>query len=120
MSEELEPIENEETEEPTEPETETEVNQLLVDVKQCLRISNTSFDTEIQDLIDAAKADLVLSGVLESKIVDTDLLIKRAIIIYVKANFGFENPDYDKLERAYNSLKNHLTLSQEYIVGDAE
>jgi len=119
MSEELEPIENEETEEPTEPETE--VNQLLIDVKQCLRISNTSFDTEIQDLIEAAKADLILSGVLSTKANDeADSLIKRAIIIYCKLNFGFENPDSDKLERAYNSLKNHLTLSQEYTVESDE
>lgn len=113
MADEIEPIENVE---------EPEVNQLLVDIKQCLRVSSTSFDTEIQDLIEAAKADLILSGVLETKANnETDSLIKRAITIYVKLNFGYENSDYEKLERAYNSLKNHLTLSIEYTVaGDDE
>lgn len=95
---------------------------LIDDIKQCLRISstNTSFDTEIQDLIDACKQDLWLSGILQEKIIDTDPLIKRAITVYVKANYGFENPDYDKLMVAYNSLRNHLCMSMEYIVaGDA-
>lgn len=115
--EELEPIENEETEEPTEPETE--VNQLLTDVKQCLRIYSDDEDAEIelQDLIDAAKADLQLSGVLASKIIETDPLIKRAITLYCKAEYG-----YDEMGKhfalSYKSLKNHLTLSAEYTVGD--
>lgn len=116
MAEELEPIETED--EPT--ETEPEINQLLVDIKQCLRISSASYDTEILDLIEAAKADMKLSGVLAEKINESDSLIKRAITIYVKANFGFENPDYEKLIQAYNSLKNHLTLSQEYTVESNE
>lgn len=87
---------------------------LIDDIKISLRISSTVYNTEIQNLIDAAKADLQLSGVLASKIIDTDALIKRAITIYVKANFGYMNEDYEKLQIAYNALKNHLTLSTEY------
>jgi len=88
---------------------------LLDDIKLTLRISNTAFDSEISDLISAAQSDLKLSGVLESKVNDdTDPLIKRAIIIYVKANFGWNNPDAEKLQHSYNMLKIHLALSQEY------
>ena len=89
---------------------------LLGDIKTTLRISSTAYDTEISDLIDAAKADLQLSGVLATKIVDTDPLIKRVITIYCKANFGLENPDYERLLQAYGSLKIHLCLSTEYTV----
>ena len=88
---------------------------LLDDIKLTLRISNTAFDSEISDLISAAQSDLKLSGVLESKVNDdTDPLIKRAIIIYVKANFGWNNPDAERLQHSYNMLKIHLALSQEY------
>ena len=80
-------------------------------------ISNTAFDGEITDLISAARSDLKLSGVLESKVNDdTDALIKRAIVVYCKANFGWNNPDAEKLQQSYDMLKMHLSLSQEYTV----
>jgi len=88
---------------------------LLDDIKLTLRISNTAFDSEITDLISAARSDLKLSGVLESKVNDdTDALIKRAIVVYCKANFGWNNPDAEKLQQSYDMLKMHLSLSQEY------
>ena len=91
---------------------------LIDDARQSLRIKTIMLDTEIQDLIDAAKSDLILSGVLQSKINDesNDPLIKRAIILYCKANFGLDNSEGDKYQSAYNSLKTHLTLSIEYTV----
>ena len=91
---------------------------MLDDVKKVMRISDstTAFDDEISDLIAAAQADLQLSGMAAEKVIDdTDPLIKRAIVVYVKWQFGFDNPDADRLERAYNLLKGHLTLSQDYI-----
>jgi len=89
---------------------------LLDDIKQTLRITTTLLDAEIEDLIDSAKADLILSGVLENKLLDSDMLIKRAIILYCKANFGLDNKDSEKYMTSYISLKTHLTLSQEYTV----
>lgn len=88
---------------------------MLDEVKVALRISSAAFDSEIQDLINAARQELILAGVLPSKASDdTDPLIKRAIVTYCKANFGFANPDADRLQRAYDSLKCHLSLSVEY------
>jgi uncharacterized phage protein (predicted DNA packaging) len=88
---------------------------MLDDVKTALRISNAAFDSEITDLISAARSDLILSGILANKANDdTDPLIKRAIIVYVKANFGWNNPDAERLQQSYNMLKIHLALSQEY------
>lgn len=88
---------------------------MLADVKDALRESGTASDIEIQDLIDAAKADLRLSGVHPSKIVDTDPLIRRAVNVYCKANFGYDDPKLsDRFQESYNSLRNHLTLSAEY------
>jgi hypothetical protein len=88
---------------------------LIDDIKQALRITNTALDAEVQDLIDSAEADLLLSGVAEAKVYsNVDALIKRAIILYSKAFFGLNNADSDKYKVAYDSLKTHLCLSQEY------
>jgi len=88
---------------------------MLNDVKSALRIDGDDLDREIQELIDAAKADLQLSGVHKDKLVDTDPLIKRAIIVYCKAHFGYEDPKLsERFQQSYTSLKHHLTLSAEY------
>lgn len=87
---------------------------MINSIKTSLRIKNTAFDTEITDLIDACKIDLKISGV--NKIDEKDSLIKRAITIYVKSNFGWDNPDSEKLQHSYNMLKQHLALSGDYNV----
>jgi len=90
---------------------------MLQDIKDALRVNGDELDDEILDLIEAAKADLLLSGVNKDKIVDTDPLIKRAITVYCKAHFGYDDMG-ERFEQSYTSLKNHLTLSAEYTVGD--
>lgn len=87
----------------------------LDDVKKALRVTVTDFNGEIGDLISAAKADLSLSGVDVDKVLDSDPLIRRAVITYCKANFGYDNPDADRLTAAYYKLKQHLTLSEDYL-----
>lgn len=89
---------------------------MLNSVKLSLRISNTAFDEEIIDLIEAARQDLQLSGVSSLKVKDdTDPLIKRAITTYVKAHFGFDNPESGRFLSSYESLKMHLSLAGDYI-----
>lgn len=90
------------------------------DIKLHLRITTAALDVEVQDLLDAAELDLELSGVDPVKIVDTDPLIRRAITVYCKAHFGYDNPDHERLLIAYNMLKMHLTLAGDYRVGDEE
>lgn len=86
---------------------------MLEDVKTALRVSGSDLDIEVQDLIDAAKLDLRISGV--NKIDDDDPLIKRAVITYCKANFGYDDVNMsERFERAYIMLKQHLSLSSEY------
>ena len=85
---------------------------LLEDIKTALRISNVAYDAEIQDLIDTAKADLSLTGLVA--VDETDPLTKRAITVFVKANFGFDNPDAERLQKSYEMLKNHLAISTDY------
>lgn len=84
---------------------------MLEDVKKALRITATNFDDEIQDLIDAGESDLRLAGIFFTEI---DPLIKRAVITYCKANFGFDNPEADRFQNSYVMLKQHLSLAGDY------
>lgn len=93
---------------------------LLDDIKVVLRISSSNkvFDGEITDLIETARHDLKMAGISNDKAdaeTEIDPLVKRAITTYVKANFGWDNKDSDKLNQAYESLKNHMTLVGDYI-----
>ena len=89
--------------------------QFVYEVRRYLRISHTHFDAEITDLIGAARADLLLGGIVAAKVEDeSDAIIKRAIVCYVKAEFGLDNPDAAKYRDSYEMLKRHLQLSNEY------
>lgn len=85
---------------------------MLERVKKALRITSSAFDEEIAGLIEAAQADLLMAGIYI--VDDTDPLIRRAITVYAKANFGFDNPDADRFQDSYIMLKQHLCLSGDY------
>jgi uncharacterized phage protein (predicted DNA packaging) len=88
---------------------------MLDDVKIALRVSHTALNSEITDLIAAARQDLILAGVLPAKAnSDSDALIKRAVTTYVKAHFGYDNPDHERLISAYTHLKMSLLLGDDY------
>lgn len=94
---------------------------MLDKVKNALRVKTAAFDDEIQDLIDACKADLRLVGVnvpedtpAEGKeAAARDPLITRAIVLYAKANFGYSE-DSEKYRAAYDYLKCSLSLAGDY------
>jgi uncharacterized phage protein (predicted DNA packaging) len=90
---------------------------MLADMKKALRVNNTAYDVEIEDLIAEARQDLIVAGLSNEVVnneVETDPLIKRAIRTYVKANFGWDNPDAEKLQQSYEMLKGHLSLAGDY------
>ena len=94
---------------------------MLDKVKNALRVKTAAFDDEIQDLIDACKADLRLVGVnvpedtpAEGKEAAAgDPLITRAIVRYAKANFGYSE-DSEEYRAAYDYLKCSLSLAGDY------
>lgn len=87
---------------------------VIDDVKLSLRLKSTAYDGEIITIINACKTDLSLAGV--DYIFDYDPMVKRAIILYSKANFGAD-ANADRYMRAYESLKNSLALSGDYTEG---
>ena len=88
---------------------------MLADVKAAMRITVDVFDGEILDLIASARADMKRVGVLPAKADDdADPLIRRGIIWYCKAYFGFDNADSEKAKQAYDFLRTDLALNVEY------
>lgn len=87
---------------------------MLGKVKLALRIKSNILDSEIDDLIEACKIDLSISGV--KKIEESDPIIARAIILYCKANFGLDNKESEKYQNSYNLLKQSLSLCGDYNV----
>ncbi len=86
---------------------------MLAKVKLALRITTDAFDTELTDLIAAAKIDLGIAGVeLPSTL---DEICQLAIITYCKLHFG-EPDEYDRLKASYDEQKAQLSMSTGYTV----
>lgn len=88
---------------------------LFDSAKNILRISSgiIAFDNEIIDLIATAKLDLETSGIIN--IDEADPLIKQAILVYVKANFGLGNSEADRYKAIYEAMRDKLANTSEYI-----
>ena len=80
-------------------------------VKMGLRIKTDAYDSEITDLIEAAKQDLGIAGV---EIPDEiDEIVTRAIITFCKMSFGLPE-DYDRLKASYDEQKAQLSNASGY------
>lgn len=86
---------------------------MLEKVKLALRIKSQAFDSEIEDLIAAALADLGLAGVTAAQELEADPLITRAVVTYCRVNFG-EPDDYDRMKKSYDEQKAQLSMATGY------
>lgn len=90
------------------------MNELLSLTKQCLSIIETSTlkDDEIEMWIKAGIADLTRQGIEANT---SNELVKSAIVMFVKSNFGFVDIKEKELaSRTYSLLCCNLGLSSEY------
>lgn len=84
---------------------------MLEAVKLALAITANDFDSEINDLIQAALFDLKTNGVWTEN--QDDPLILQAVKTYCRAHFH-SPADYDKLLAAYEDQKAHLMNATGY------
>ena len=84
---------------------------MLEKVKLALRIKTDAFDSELLELIEAAKLDLGIAGV--NIPAEIDAIVSRAITTYCKMNFG-EPDDYDRLKASYDEQKAQLSMATGY------
>lgn len=84
---------------------------MLEKVKLALRIVTNKYDSELNNLIDAAKLDLGIAGVTVPGTLDA--LVSKAIITYCKMSFGLPE-DWDRLKRSYDEQKAQLSNASGY------
>lgn len=84
---------------------------MLDKVKMGLRITTNAYNEEINDLIEAAKQDLGIAGVVIPETIDE--IVTRAIITYCKMSFGLPE-DGDRLKRSYDEQKAQLSNATNY------
>ena len=92
----------------------------LVDkVKGSMRILSKSavIENDINGSIEACKRELSIAGV--KNIDETDSLITQAVILYVKADFNYQNMG-EKYRQSYETLKTTLSLSSDYNTTEVE
>lgn len=86
---------------------------MLESVKMACRTSTDAFNTEFLELIEEAKNDLEEAGIVDAKAKGSSPLIKKAIKLYCRLNFG-QPDDYDKLKKAYDELKAQLQMASKH------
>lgn len=84
---------------------------MLNAVKRALRLTVDDYDDEIQELIDAALADLGIAGVTEYG--ENDPLVLTAVKTYCRMHFGSPD-DYDRLAASYDAQKGALQIATGY------
>lgn len=82
---------------------------MLEAVKTALRITTTAFDGELTDLIESAKADLGIPGVVITE--EAPAIVRTAIVTYCKIHFGEGRLD---LTDSYNEQKAQLAMCSTY------
>lgn len=89
---------------------------MLEKVKLALRITTDAYNSELTDLIEAAKQDLGIAGVVVPE--EITEIVTRAVITYCKLSFGLPE-DYDRLKRSYDEQKAQLSNATGYTVWEA-
>ena len=97
---------------------------LFDEVKAALRVSteDAGIEGEIRDLIGGAKRELRRLGAVSPDLAAdaetiSDEILKRAVILYAKAHFGFSE-DQEKYLEIYEKLKGYIAIS--YAPGNEE
>lgn len=85
---------------------------MLDKVKIALRLNTDAYDTEINQLIEAAYKDLGIAGV-PAKLYKNDALIIRAVITYCRVHFGSPQ-DFDRIKASYDEQKAQLQSASGY------
>ena len=95
-------------------------NKVLPSVKLALREASNDFDEDIKADIESCALDLENSGILfyffdtSRENFEVDPLILRAVKWYCMSVYGLANPDMEKYDQAYRSLKATLATQARY------
>lgn len=91
---------------------------LLDDVKAACRVTSNAYDAELNDLILSGFADIGITDVMASMLVESENLnplIKTAVKTYVKLHFGdMEDGAFERLKASYDEQKSQMLMSSTF------
>ena len=96
---------------------------LLDDAGLAVRVSDDTFDAEIMTIVNAALMDMRRAAVREELLDPASLsaLPKMAAMSYLRANFGYDNPEADRFMASYRqTLADLLNSCANEMADDAE
>ena len=105
---------------------------LMADIKVALRVTSTAYDSEVETLIGAALYDMERAGVNPvllglsgdiaegAVLTEGNALVKKGVIAYCKANFGYDNAEAPRFDDSYNRVVVDLLNSSDNIAAIAE
>lgn len=89
--------------------------ELLEQVKLALRVTVNNYDSELTELIEAAKFDLGIAGVQLPA--ELDAICDRAIITYCKVHWSaLTDGEWSRLKASYDEQKAQLSTATGYTV----
>lgn len=83
----------------------------MKEARMAVRLSNSEFDRELQDLLDTAVRDLENVGIAEQ---EDDRLYDQALRMYLKGHFEPSAPEAATCREIYKDIKETLKLSDDY------
>lgn len=92
----------------------------LATLKMLLRVSSEAYDEEVKMLAEGALADMRRVGI-KAEILEADPvnpLVMNALACFVKARFGFDNPDASFFEEQYRQLTIDLMNSEANVCSE--
>lgn len=93
---------------------------MLEKVKLALQISTNEFDSDIEENIAAARAEMIRSGIAEEKAnSDTDVLITKAIKTFCQKEYADDNLS-ERFEESWKYQLDNLRKSKGYKVENDE
>lgn len=84
---------------------------MLDKVKMACRVKTDAYDEQFTDLIEAAKRDLGVAGVVIPS--EMDGLVQRAICTFCMMSFGVPD-DYERLKASYDEQKAQMSNASCY------
>jgi hypothetical protein len=86
---------------------------MLNKVKLALRLTTDAYNSELNDLIEAAKLDLGIAGVVLPA--SLDAIAERAVITYCKVHFSaLTDGEWSHLKASYDEQKAQLATATGY------
>lgn len=88
---------------------------LLDKTKTALRVTVDAYDSDLTDMIEAAKLDLGIAGVVLPATLDA--ICERAIITYCRVHFSaLSDGEFSRLKASYDEQKAQLSTATGYTI----